>query len=121
MAVNEGDGAAPLYLYTINRILREMRMEQQKTGERFDYEVFKTRLACAELTAQQIAPLTQRLSVLESFMPARIPVLSKRGNTKGRRPGKGTDWTSKVSMGFTPVTGLLLTLSRGQGRISYYR
>jgi hypothetical protein len=41
MAVNPEEGSVPLYIHTVNRILREMRLSQQENGSRFDYREFK--------------------------------------------------------------------------------
>ncbi|KAK3337535.1 hypothetical protein B0T19DRAFT_77772 [Cercophora scortea] len=61
-------GSMPLYLHVVNRILRELRVAQQKTDTGFDYAAFKRKLAQEELTEAQLAPLKQRLETLESFM-----------------------------------------------------
>src|SRR4051794_13214278 len=45
MAVNQDDGAMPLYLHAITRILREMRLIQQKTNGFFNYADFKRKVA----------------------------------------------------------------------------
>ncbi|KAK1974691.1 hypothetical protein LZ30DRAFT_607385 [Colletotrichum cereale] len=66
MAVREG--GVPLYLHVVNRILREMRLEQQEKGQRFSYSSFKEKLEQADLTLAQRGPLSQRLDTLESFM-----------------------------------------------------
>ncbi|KAK2046151.1 hypothetical protein LZ31DRAFT_540739 [Colletotrichum somersetense] len=66
MAVGEGN--MPLYLHVVARILREMRLIQQSQGLEFNYLSFKKRLAMEELTPAQLAPLSQRLETLESFM-----------------------------------------------------
>lgn len=63
----QGD-AAPLYIYTIIRILREMRTEQQVTGESFNYQLFKSKMDSLELVRGQNGPLEQRIDILESFM-----------------------------------------------------
>jgi len=41
MAVNQDEGSMPLYLHAINRILRDLRMEQQESGGTFNYSEFK--------------------------------------------------------------------------------
>ncbi|KAE8152218.1 hypothetical protein BDV25DRAFT_138033 [Aspergillus avenaceus] len=71
MAVGQDDGSIPLYTHTIKRILREMRIEQQrkKGSGIFSYQDFKGRLMSSSLTTAQLAPLKQRLDTLESFMP----------------------------------------------------
>lgn len=42
MAIKPEEGSVPLYIHTVIRILREMRMSQQANGTRFDYETFKS-------------------------------------------------------------------------------
>ncbi|KAH7555666.1 hypothetical protein BM1_07289 [Bipolaris maydis] len=69
MAVKPEEGSIPLYVHTVTRILREMRMSQQATGARFDYQTFKAEILAADLSPAQLAPLSQRLAMLESFMP----------------------------------------------------
>lgn len=93
MAVNQDDAAAPLYIYVIHRILREMRIAQQVSGERFSYTKFKSLLLSSDLTPSQLAPLGQRLSVLESFMPLAAP--KRKG--KGSKTPPGSNWASEVS------------------------
>ncbi|WYZ42199.1 hypothetical protein EsH8_V_001094 [Colletotrichum jinshuiense] len=67
MAVGEG-GSKPLYLHVVNRILRDMRMDQQSTGLGFSYDKFRKCLDLEGLTPGQLNPLNQRLDTLESFM-----------------------------------------------------
>lgn len=50
MAVSRGDGRMPLYLHAVYRILREMRIEQQETGAKFNYETFQQRVARTDMT-----------------------------------------------------------------------
>ncbi|KAH8812659.1 hypothetical protein F5884DRAFT_820471 [Xylogone sp. PMI_703] len=69
MAINVEEGPVPLYMHTVKRILREMRVEQQQNGGGFSYITFKSRVLNAQLTPGQLAPLIQRLDTLESFMP----------------------------------------------------
>lgn len=93
MAAGQNDGPMPLYLHTVNRILREMRIEQQKNGGPFKYLMFRKKVLGAALTPSQLGPLKQRLDTLESFMPK-----SQVAETKQQVPtGKsGNDWTPKV-------------------------
>lgn len=58
----------PLYLHVVNRILRDLRLEQQKNGSAFQYAAFKRMIADEPLTVAQRAPLVQRLATLQSFM-----------------------------------------------------
>jgi hypothetical protein len=67
MAVTTG-GNLPLYLHVAQRILRDLRVTQQKTNSGFSYTAFKRSLAMEDLTEMQLAPLKQRLETLESFM-----------------------------------------------------
>ncbi|KAL2782498.1 hypothetical protein BJX66DRAFT_320559 [Aspergillus keveii] len=69
MAVGQDDGPMPLYMHTVKRILREMRIIQQEKETGFDYQEFKRRLMSSNLTPAQLEPLSQRLETLESFMP----------------------------------------------------
>ncbi|KAL4944306.1 hypothetical protein BDV06DRAFT_233620 [Aspergillus oleicola] len=85
MAVSGDD--TPLYLESIKRILREMRIDQQaKQATGFDYREFKRRVDDCGFTPAQKAPLLQRLDALESFMPvSQTKYLSKK-------VVEGTDW-----------------------------
>ncbi|KAK4102810.1 hypothetical protein N658DRAFT_505858 [Parathielavia hyrcaniae] len=67
MAVTTG-GNLPLYLHVAQRILRDLRVTQQRTDTGFNYTAFKRSLALENLTEMQLAPLKQRLETLESFM-----------------------------------------------------
>lgn len=92
MAVKPEEGSVPLYIHTVNRILREMRMSQQAAGTRFDYQTFKKEILAAELSPAQLAPLSQRLAMLESFMP------QTGDRTKGKydKSPTGTTWKNQV-------------------------
>jgi len=97
MAVGQGHGPAPLYVHTVQRILREMRISQQRTGSQFDYGEFKRRVLNADLLPGQLEPLKQRLDTLESFMPPQQAVLPKSQKKKiAVSNSTGSDWTSKV-------------------------
>lgn len=67
MAVKEGENM-PLYLHVVSRILRDLRLEQQKTGSSFQYAAFKNMIEGEDLTPGQRGPLMQRLDTLQSFM-----------------------------------------------------
>ncbi|KAK1141002.1 hypothetical protein N8T08_009659 [Aspergillus melleus] len=86
MAVGQDDGPMPLYMHTVKRILRDMRMIQQESGAGFDYQTFKRSLLSSNLTPSQLDPLSQRLETLESFMP---PSQSANTGKKGKRPTGG--------------------------------
>ncbi|KAI5921244.1 hypothetical protein F4810DRAFT_372079 [Camillea tinctor] len=89
-----GDGNMPLYLHVLQRILREMRIEQQQQtdwqGASFKYGEFKRRLLDEKLTGQQMSPLQQRLDTLESFMVKEHTSSYRRRQSKEIPPG--TDW-----------------------------
>lgn len=96
MAVSRGDGPMPLYLHAVNRILREMRIEQQEMGTGFSYAIFKDRIDETEMSPAQLSPLAQRLDTLESFMP-NTQTGAKLPRQKGRPVRQyGNDWASKV-------------------------
>ncbi|KFA78834.1 hypothetical protein S40288_05468 [Stachybotrys chartarum IBT 40288] len=83
MAVSSVQGGGmPLYLHIVVRVLRDLRMRQQKTpGVQFDYGAFKRKLTETNLTKDQMVPLQQRLGTLESFMldaQASAVVMSQR-------------------------------------------
>ncbi|EMD59039.1 hypothetical protein COCSADRAFT_41591 [Bipolaris sorokiniana ND90Pr] len=94
MAVKPEEGSIPLYVHTVSRILREMRMSQQATGARFDYQTFKTEILAADLSPAQLAPLNQRLAMLESFMPP-MGDMRKGENKKSHR---GTTWKNQPGL-----------------------
>lgn len=99
MAVKQDDGPMPLYLHTIYRILREMRIEQQNSGGSFDYSLFKQNVADTAMTPAQLGPLQQRLDTLESFMPnSQTKELRYSAFKKGKSVpvNSGNNWTSKV-------------------------
>ncbi|MBE3045074.1 hypothetical protein IMZ48_21470 [Candidatus Bathyarchaeota archaeon] len=82
-----GVGSMPLYLHVIQRILRDLRIEQQR-GDKlrpFNYNEFKRRIALEDLTIAQTVPLNQRLDTLESFMV-------KKSTAVPPRVKNGTDW-----------------------------
>ena len=120
MAFNAQNGS-PLYLHVINRILRNLRIEQQLGNTRFDYTKFKERLFMEDLSEAQVSPLKQRLETLESFMVAEqanaynaarvnLPPPKKSAPKRGGMSSQGTlstrsapdsvakghDWTPKV-------------------------
>lgn len=95
MAVGQGDGPMPLYMHTIKRILREMRIQQQATGAGFDYPEFRQRVFDAGLTLPQLEPLKQRLETLESFMPQDQVTLLDSKNKDNLKEG-GSSWKPVV-------------------------
>ncbi|KAH9893776.1 hypothetical protein F4778DRAFT_748452 [Xylariomycetidae sp. FL2044] len=88
-----GNGSMPLYMQVVQRILREMRVQQQAHQRAFDYSVFRQKLLQEDLTEAQKAPLLQRLETLESFMVA-DHVVTRKGQPKTRL-AQGTRWTPK--------------------------
>ncbi|KND89580.1 hypothetical protein TOPH_05597 [Tolypocladium ophioglossoides CBS 100239] len=93
-------GGMPLYLHVVNRILRELRISQQKNGGLFNYAAFKRALDLEDLTPGQKGPLQQRLETLESFMvKEQVPtaVLLKKKKSKGSLlVSRGNSWTPKA-------------------------
>lgn len=86
-------GSLPLYLHVIQRILRDMRIAQQKTNSGFDYKTFKRLVDAEDMKEGQIVPLQQRLDTLESFMdPAQTSATGKIPKVKA-----GIEWKLKVS------------------------
>ena len=98
MAVASGN--PPLYIYVVQRILRELRLEQQESGGSFDYAKFKAALDHADLTEMQRVPLKQRLETLESFMvPQKASHVAHKkvgGLAADTRAGE-TSWVPSVS------------------------
>ncbi|KMQ81326.1 aaa-like domain protein [Lasius niger] len=102
MAVSSVQGATPLYLHVVTRILRDLRMQQQATNEPFNYAAFRRALDAEELTPGQLAPLKQRLDTLESFMVQQQVAKTKRkkGLAENSVNRGGSDWTPKVTIYF---------------------
>ena len=99
MAVKQDDGPAPLYVHTVNPILREMRIFQQATGVPFRLAKFKRQVACAGLMQTQLIPLNQRLETLESFLaPEESMSSTKSKKEKQSKKEPGTDWRLRVCM-----------------------
>ncbi|KAJ5873621.1 uncharacterized protein N7473_013180 [Penicillium subrubescens] len=95
MAVNRDNGAVPLYLHTVQRILREMRLLQQNAGSKFDYQDFKSRVLRSELLPGQLEPLKQRLDTLESFMAPQQAGTSYQMKGKAKKKNAGSSWIPK--------------------------
>ena len=94
MAVGQNDGPVPLYIHTVKRILRNMRIVQQESGGGFDYQHFKRLITSSGLTPAQLEPLNQRLDTLESFMPKTQSVITSKKKTFTQK--NGTDWEPSV-------------------------
>ncbi|KAL3418807.1 hypothetical protein PVAG01_09028 [Phlyctema vagabunda] len=98
MAVKRGE-PLPLYLHSVMRILRAMRMKQQAEHTAFTYKDFKAQIMDARMSPAQIAPLEQRLSTLESFLVEGQTGLAiyrqdrKRSDTKEEM--RGNAWAHK--------------------------
>lgn len=101
----QGSGL-PLYLHIVSRILRELRILQQKNDTPFDYGAFKSALEKARLTKSQSRPLQQRLETFESFMVLRQtkangPATANRPRAKTQDMGQssrtGNSWKPVVS------------------------
>ncbi|KAJ5895540.1 hypothetical protein N7495_007231 [Penicillium taxi] len=82
MSVGQDGGLMPLYMRTVQRVLREMRLVQQENGTIFDYSAFKNRVLSADLMPSQLEPLKQRLDTLESFMPSHQTTLQSQRSKK---------------------------------------
>jgi hypothetical protein len=95
MALGQGNGPAPLYVHTVQRILRELRILQQSTGAQFDYGEFKRRVLDCDLLPSQLEPLTQRLDTLESFMP--LQQADSRCGAMAASNSTGSSWTPEVT------------------------
>ncbi|KAI1293181.1 hypothetical protein F5Y03DRAFT_411422 [Xylaria venustula] len=88
------DRAQPLYAQVIQRILRDMRLDQQDNPGNFNYGEFIRKLDEEKLSADQKRGLGQRLDTLQSFMvPEQVQRLAIPMKKKTRL---GTDWTPKA-------------------------
>ncbi|KAL2871436.1 uncharacterized protein BJX67DRAFT_389062 [Aspergillus lucknowensis] len=97
MAAGQGNGTAPLYIHTVQRILREMRILQQSSGSKFDYWGFKQRILGSNLAAGQLEPLQQRLTLLESFMSSHQVTTANHTNERQPVRHTGPSWAPKPS------------------------
>lgn len=96
MAISSVQGGMPLYMHVVQRILKDLRIEQQEKETTFNYRDFKQRLLDAALTPAQLQPLQQRLETLESFMvKEQVVHISKKKAIQSQ--GKGNNWEPKVS------------------------
>lgn len=97
MAVGQDKGPVPLYMHTVQRVLREMRLLQQEKGSQFDYQDFKRRILDSDLLPSQLEPLKQRLETLESFMPSQqAKPTSGLNKKKGKSKAAGSSWAPEV-------------------------
>ncbi|KAL6910252.1 hypothetical protein GGI43DRAFT_5236 [Trichoderma evansii] len=95
MAVSSVQGGMPLYLHVVQRILKDLRIEQQESNTTFNYRKFKKRLMNEDLAAGQLGPLQQRLDTLESFM-VKEQVANAPGKSIKLKLGKGINWEPKA-------------------------
>ncbi|ATY66827.1 hypothetical protein A9K55_000744 [Cordyceps militaris] len=111
MAMGSVAGDAwPLYMYTVTRILREMRLEQQALNEDgFNYGEFKRRLTDESLTGPQLGPLQQRLDALESFMVAGHATQTRLRSGQGKHARTNTfvKGAKTADNTWTPTAGRL--------------
>jgi hypothetical protein len=112
MAVNQVEAPMPLYMHTVIRILRGMRMKEQESSEPFDYEAFKKLIDEENMEHGQLRPFNQRLGTLESFMPTdqttptdNAPEEKKIEMKKTDLPS-GNDWTPTVFVSATSPASL---------------
>ncbi|RGP69695.1 p-loop containing nucleoside triphosphate hydrolase [Fusarium sporotrichioides] len=56
-------GGLPLYLHIVSRILRDMRIKQQRTGATFDYAAFKAQVEQQDLSEAQTSGVKSPLTV----------------------------------------------------------
>lgn len=94
MAVGQENGSLPLYMHTVQRIFREMRIKQQSLGTGFDYAEFKRRILDSGLIPGQLEPLKQRLDTSESFMAPQQAFHRAGKKIKAKR--WGSSWTPRV-------------------------
>lgn len=112
MAVGNDNGAMPLYMHTVQRVLREMRQLQQSTGSHFDYANFKRQILDSGLLPSQLEPLKQRLDTLESFMPLQQVNLGGTPRTKKSKSNvAGSSWTPKARL-LRPMSDEKLTVNQ---------
>lgn len=89
----------PLYLHVLNRVLRDLRIQQQEWGGSFDYAAFKRNMFAEDLTEHQLAPLKQRLDTLESFMvEQQVKAYKQDQARKSTKASSGNDWAPRASM-----------------------
>lgn len=91
MAFDEKEGAMPLYMSVVQKILKDMAIANQaklannpKKAHFFDYTTFKRTVEAEKLTNDQKSPLNLRFSLLESFLEL------KGGNFSLFSPEPGT-------------------------------
>ncbi|KAH6977688.1 hypothetical protein EDB80DRAFT_626386, partial [Ilyonectria destructans] len=100
-------GRMPLYLHTVMRVLRELRINQQRQGGVFNYQEFKNAMEAETLTKEQSVPLQQRLETLESFMVKQDTNVGGPANKKGENKWAGHSVEAQGSVDWKPVSGQL--------------
>lgn len=100
MAVNQEEGRLALYLHSINRILRDLRLIQQENHTAFNYRQFKKEVDACDMTPAQLLPLNMRLDTLESFMPKSQTSAKPIAQPKKVAGNEffGNDWSVKVGL-----------------------
>ena len=98
MAVSSlGENGMPLYLHVVIRILRELRIEQQRTGGSFNYGRFKSMIDREALQQGQLGPLQQRLETLQSFMVQQQALSYQMSANKRQDGSSGVKGKTKVT------------------------
>lgn len=80
-----------MYITVVTKVIREMRLQEQREGKGFNYGTFKNALNAEKLTEAQLVPLRQRLDALESF-------LAQPKTRKRNRDEKAAEWRPVVSL-----------------------
>ncbi|KAI1203251.1 hypothetical protein F5X97DRAFT_283926 [Nemania serpens] len=90
-----GSGTMPLYMHVVQRVLRDLRLDQQRNNTPFSYSDFKQRIERQDWRPEQFPPLKQRLDTLESFLAGESRSAQKA--SQPAKPGKtnSTSWTPK--------------------------
>ncbi|KAI0161503.1 hypothetical protein GGR57DRAFT_490152 [Xylariaceae sp. FL1272] len=88
-----GTRSMPLYMHVVQRILRDLRLDQQEKGTPFSYHEFRERIMSEDWRTEQLAPLLQRLETLESFLPRRRKLA--RNASKLGPSSPSTSWIPK--------------------------
>ncbi|KAL2886709.1 hypothetical protein HOO65_060539 [Ceratocystis lukuohia] len=125
LMVASSGGRMPLYLHTVMRILRELRISQQQRGGAFNYQEFKDAIKAQPLTKEQSAPLQQRLETLESFMvkqDTRKTYMTRKYETANStfhsvKDQGAIDWTSVACSLFDICLSLFLEQNTDLGRV----
>ncbi|KAJ8124305.1 hypothetical protein O1611_g9336 [Lasiodiplodia mahajangana] len=87
------DRTQPLYAQVIQRILRDMRLDQQIKGGGFKYYDFVRKLEQEQLSPDQKRGLRQRLDTLQSFL---IPEQVNPFSHAKKSVPRGTNWAPRA-------------------------